>query len=64
MELGILIAQLLLKFGPDLAEEIVILLHKADPTLQDWQALFAKVRKLDDYVADARAATPEPPKPA
>jgi hypothetical protein len=56
MELGILIASLLLKFGPALAEEIAILIHKENATLEDWQAIFAKVRKLDDYVAEAKAA--------
>lgn len=49
-EMMILVAQILLKYGPVVAEELAVLFHAPDPTLADWQALFAKVKTYEDYV--------------
>lgn len=55
MELGILIASLLLKFGPSITQEIVLLIHsKTPPTIEQWQAIFDKCKSLDEYVAEAK----------
>jgi len=56
MELGILITSILLKYGPVVAEEVTVLIHKGDPTLADWQAIFAKVKTYEQYVAPVTPA--------
>lgn len=55
MELAILIASALIKYGPDVAQTIQRMLASgAPPTQADWDALFAKTRKsYDSYIADA-----------
>jgi len=57
MELAIIIAGALVKYGPALAEEIALLLHsQTPPTLEQWQSIFAKCKSLDQYVDEAKAA--------
>lgn len=56
-ELILLTAQLLLKYGPTVAQDFVILFHKGDPTLDDWKALFAKVKTYEDYAPPIPTAT-------
>ncbi len=51
MELGVLIAGALIKYGPDIARDVAVILHKSDPTLADWEAVFTKVKTYDEYVA-------------
>jgi hypothetical protein len=51
-QLAALIIQVLLKYGPSVAQAITEILHKQDPTLEDWNKVFALSRKTyDDYVA-------------
>jgi len=50
-ELILVVAQLLLKYGPELAQGFVSILHKTDPTLDDWAAVFAHAKTYDQYVA-------------
>lgn len=40
MEIALLVGQLLLRFGPDLAKEFVLLTQKNNPTPEDWQKVF------------------------
>jgi len=48
----IIIAQILLKYGPATAQAIVELFRKPSPTAADWDAVFAAARKsYDSYVA-------------
>lgn len=51
MDIAIIIGTALIKYGPDIAKEIATILHKDAPTLDDWNAVFAKVKTYDDYVA-------------
>ena len=45
-ETAIVVAQLLLKYGPDVAQAFVALLHKADPPkAEEWTAFFSLVSK-------------------
>lgn len=48
MEIALVIGQLLLKYGPDLAEKYAALYHSKDPTLNDWIALFNDARTNAD----------------
>jgi len=51
METTILIAQLLLKYGPGVAAGVAALFEKKEVTLDDWQKVFAMAEKsYDDYV--------------
>ncbi len=50
-EIAVLIATALIKYGPEVAQGIATILHKNDPTLADWEAVFAKVKTYDEYVA-------------
>ena len=65
MPIAIVIAQLLLQYGPALAGEFVTLFHSdKEPTAADWHALLAKASKksFDDYMNEATApANPVPP---
>lgn len=46
MEVALLIGQLLLKYGPDVAATFTTLLHKTDPPKpEEWTAFFALVAK-------------------
>lgn len=56
-QLILLTAQLLLKYGPTVAQDFVILFHKDAPTLDDWKALFAKVKTYEDYAPPVLAPT-------
>ncbi len=50
-QLAILIAQLLLKYGPGVAREITLLFQKKAPTAADWEKVFALAEtSYDDYV--------------
>lgn len=50
-QLAIIIAQLLLRYGPGVAEAFVTIFHKQEVTLEDWTALLAKVKTYDQYVS-------------
>lgn len=50
-EIAILIVGALLKYGPEAAQMVATILHKEDPTLADFDALFAHVRTYDQIVA-------------
>lgn len=55
----ITIIQLAIKAVPSLVSELRLLLSKGDPTDADWDALKEKVSKsYDDYIAEAKGATP------
>lgn len=55
-ETALIIAGLLLKYGPELARKITLLFAKKDITLADWEDVFALAEKpFDSYV-------PNPPK--
>lgn len=64
MQLGAdLIIGLLLKYGPILTEEIVDLVHKPDPTQEDWRAIFAKLKSYEQLREEAFAAAGKTPTP-
>jgi hypothetical protein len=48
-QLILVVAQLLLKYGVDAARSFVLLFQKGDPTIEDWNALFDKVKTYEDY---------------
>lgn len=48
-ELGIIIAQLLLKYGPDLTVKIVELFKKESVSLEDWLVMLNTAKKYEDY---------------
>lgn len=51
MELAITIGSLLLKYGPDVVDKFVEIIHKQDPTPADYAVLTSLARKsADDYV--------------
>jgi hypothetical protein len=55
-EIILLIGNILLKYGPAVARQIKALFEKDDPTVEDWEAVFALAEKsYDDYVG------PRPP---
>jgi len=58
-----LIAGLILKFGPVLAEQIFDLFHKEDPTIADWKLLFAKLKSYEELRNEAFAAAGKTPTP-
>lgn len=61
MQLGIVIAQLLLQYGPDLAAKFVDIIHSdKEPTIDDWRQLLAKAsaKSYDDYLTAAQTKTP------
>lgn len=46
METVVIVGQLLLKYGPDVAQAFTSLLHKADPPKpEEWAAFFALAAK-------------------
>lgn len=50
-ELALLIGQILLKYGPTVAQATVEIFQKPAPTPEDWTKVFALARKsYDDYV--------------
>jgi hypothetical protein len=53
--LALLLIQVLLKYGPDVAKAAHDILTKNDPTKADWDALFEKAlsKTYDEYVAGA-----------
>ncbi len=54
-EIAILIAQMLVKYGPAVAREVKLLLQKKDPTLEDWEKVFALAEKpYEAYIAEAK----------
>jgi ABC-type iron transport system FetAB permease component len=49
--LAITIGGLLLKYGPDVVDKFVDIIHKQDPTVEDYAALTATARQsADDYI--------------
>lgn len=57
MQLGIVIAQLLLQYGPDLAAKFVDIIHSdKEPTVDDWRKLLAQAsaKSYDDYLNAAQ----------
>lgn len=62
-EMGFLLAQLLLKYGPEYALAIVNLLHKADPTPADWITLLSNP-PIYEQLAPAIPDDPLPVPPA
>lgn len=59
-EMGFLLAQLLLKYGPEYTLAIVKLLHKDDPTPADWITLLSDPPKYEQLAP----AIPDDPLPA
>ncbi len=51
VEIAVLIAQALIKYGPGLASQLSAIFQKADPTFADFDALFAQVKTYEEYVA-------------
>lgn len=52
MEIALLIANLLLKYGPDVAQGVATIVHAPnDPALQLWLDVFNKVRTYDQIIA-------------
>ena len=48
---ALLIAQALIKYGPAAARAIAALFKKDEPTMEDWEKVFAIAEKsYDDYV--------------
>lgn len=51
MQIAIIIAQALMQYGPEIAQSIAALLHKTtEPTLDEWLAVFAKVRTFQQII--------------
>lgn len=51
VDMIIVIAQALVKYGPAVARSIRDIFTKANPTIEDWEAVFALSEKsYDDYV--------------
>ena len=42
--IGLLLVQILVTHGPEIAADIATLLHSPDPTLEQWLAVFAKAQ--------------------
>lgn len=59
------IAGLILKYGPDVAQAVVNLFRQTTVSAADWDAIFALVRTKEQIYADAlqRAAKENPPLP-
>lgn len=56
----ILIIQAAMKYGPDAGRAIVAIFTKANPTKEDWEAVFVIIEKsYDDYVKPV-PVTPAP----
>lgn len=51
-EMALVIAQLLLKYGPPTALAIAELFQKKEHSLEDWQKIFGQVRTYEQIVAD------------
>lgn len=52
MSTGLIIAQLLLQYGPTLAASVANILHSpTDPTLAQWNAVFAQARTYAQIIA-------------
>jgi hypothetical protein len=51
METAIIIAQALIKYGPEVARQLAILFGQKEVTLADWEKVFVLAEKsYDDYV--------------
>lgn len=58
---ALVIAGLIVKYGPVLAEEVATLIHRtAEPTLDEWKVVFAKLKTYDDYVTGPAAPAVQP----
>lgn len=54
-EIGLIIAQSLLKYGPGIAQEIAIIFSKPEHTIDDWLAVFDKVKSYEQLDAESKA---------
>jgi hypothetical protein len=52
-ELGLIIAQTLLRYGPAIALDIATLFSKKEHSLDDWKAIFEKVKTYDQIMQPA-----------
>ena len=51
METAIIIAQVLIKYGPEVARQLARLFGQKEITLEEWEKVFALAEKsYDDYV--------------
>jgi hypothetical protein len=51
METAIIIGQALIKYGPEVARQLVALFGQKEVTLTDWEKVFSLAEKsYDDYV--------------
>ena len=60
-EIGIIIAQALIKYGPDIAAEIATIFSRPTHTLQDWLSVFEKCKTYGQLDAESKGrvgATP------
>ena len=56
MNESLLIAELLLKYGPGVARGVAGIFQKTAPTLADWELVFGLAEKsYEAYVAEAKA---------
>lgn len=53
-EMAVLIAQLLLKYGPGIAQSVASLFEKKEHTLQDWEDIFSKVKTYEQLDAESK----------
>jgi hypothetical protein len=49
-----------LKYGPQAVVDIIAFLKKKDPTVEDLEALFVRLKTYDDYINQAKTAAPGP----
>ena len=54
-EIGLLIGQALLKYGPEIATAIAGIFQKKTHTIEDWNAIFAKVKTYAELDAESKA---------
>lgn len=60
-EQSLIIAQLLLKYGPGVAESVAVILGKGTVTMDDWTAVFARAKTpFDQGLNPGVLIQPEP----
>lgn len=57
-----LIAGILLKYGPGVAQSVVELFHKPEVTREDWMAVFELAEKSYDEYVNPKPVQEAPPK--
>jgi hypothetical protein len=57
LEAAMIVAQALLKYGPDIARGIASIFSKPEHTLADWEAIFSQVKTYEQMDADSKART-------